>query len=100
MTVEKVINALDFSIEAYQKLIDEKISDGEVVGSGVIGKWSANTPLNKAYQDMIDAFKAAIEIIYKNQKIEQSKSALLYKIYMAGVNMSGSIKVVGYDLET
>ena len=71
MTIDKVIHKLDFSISAYQKLIDEHVSDGEVVGTGVRGTWKANTPLNKSYQDMIDAFQFAKDTMRKYQQIQE-----------------------------
>lgn len=71
MSIEGCIHKLDFSIKAYQKLIDEHVSDGQVVGTGVRGEWSSNTPLNEAYQSHIDAYKMAIDTMRKYQKIEQ-----------------------------
>lgn len=71
MTIEDCIHKLDFFIGAYQKLIDENVSNGEVVGTGVRGTWTASTPLNKAYSDMIEALQTAKETMRKYQKIEQ-----------------------------
>jgi hypothetical protein len=70
MTIEDSIHKLDFSIGAYQKLIDENVSNGEVVGTGVRGTWTANTPLNKVYSDMIEALQIAKETMRKYEKIE------------------------------
>lgn len=71
MTIDDCIHKLDFSIGAYQKLIDENVSNGEVVGTGVRGTWTASTPLNKAYSDMIEALQTAKVIMRKYQKIKQ-----------------------------
>lgn len=71
MTIDDCIHKLDFSIGAYQKLIDENVSNGEVVGTGVRGTWTASTSLNKAYLDMIEALQTAKDTIRKCQKIEQ-----------------------------
>lgn len=59
MTIEDCIHKLDFFIGAYQKLIDENVANGEVVGTGVRGTWTASTPLNKAYSNMIEALQIA-----------------------------------------
>lgn len=69
MTIDNCIHKLDFSIGAYQKLIDENVSNGEVVGTGVRGTWIASTPLNKAYSDMIEALQTAKDTMRKYQKI-------------------------------
>ncbi|MBO4783983.1 MAG: hypothetical protein J5521_04500 [Lachnospiraceae bacterium] len=65
MTIEECIHKLDFSIGAYQKLINENVANGEVVGTGVRGTWTANTPLNKAYSDMIEALQTAKDTMRK-----------------------------------
>lgn len=70
MTIDDCIHKLDFSIGAYQKLIDENVANGEVVGTGVRGTWTASTPLNKAYSDMIEALQTAKGTMRKYQKIE------------------------------
>lgn len=70
MTIDNCIHKLDFSIDAYQKLIDENVANGEVVGTGVRGTWTASTPLNKAYSDMIEALQTAIDTMRKYQKIQ------------------------------
>lgn len=71
MSIEESIHKLDFSIGAYQKLIDENVSNGEVVGSGVRGTWTASTSLNKAYQDMIEALRTAKDTMRKYQRIQE-----------------------------
>ena len=65
MTIEECIHKLDFSIGAYQKLINENVANGEVVGTGVRGTWTASTPLNKAYSDMIEALQTAKDTMRK-----------------------------------
>ena len=65
MTIEECIHKLDFSIGVYQKLINENVANGEVVGTGVRGTWTASTPLNKAYSDMIEALQTAKDTMRK-----------------------------------
>lgn len=71
LSIYDCIHKLDFSIGAYKKLIDENVSNGEVVGTGVRGTWTASTPLNKAYSDMIEALQTAKDTMRKYQKIVQ-----------------------------
>lgn len=77
MMIDDCIHKLDFSIGAYQKLIDENVSNGEAVGTGVRGTWTASTSLNKAYSDMIEALQTAKDTMHKYQKIEQAYSTYL-----------------------
>lgn len=72
MTIAEVNHKLDFLISAYQKLIDEKVSEGEVVGTGIKGTWTANTPLNKAYADTIEALKIAKKYLPKERENENN----------------------------
>lgn len=71
MTIEDCLHKLDFSIGAYQRLIDENVDNGKIVGTGVKGTWAASTTLNKAYSDMIEALQIAKETILKYRQIEQ-----------------------------
>lgn len=71
ISIDDCIHKLDFSIGAYQKLIDENVANGEVVGTGVRGTWTSSTPLNKAYSDMIEALQTAKDTMRKYQKIQQ-----------------------------
>lgn len=71
MTIDACIQKLDYSIGAYQKLINENVSNGEIVGTGIRGTWTASTPLNKAYSDMIEALRISKDIISKYRQIEQ-----------------------------
>ena len=70
MTIDDCIHKLDFSIGAYQKLIDENVANGEVVGTGVRGTWTASTPLNKAYSNMIEALQIAKDTLRKHQMMQ------------------------------
>lgn len=70
MTIEDCIHKLDFFIGAYQKLIDENVANGEVVGTGVRGTWTASTPLNKAYLNMIEALQIAKDTLRKHQMMQ------------------------------
>lgn len=63
MTNEEAKHKLDFMKKAYQKLIDEKVDSGKLVGDGVRGEWQAKTPLDEAYKDMIEALDLAIKAL-------------------------------------
>ena len=63
MTREEAIRKMEFCKNAYQKLIDEEVDNGTFVGAGVNGVWKADTPLTKAYSDMVDACDMAIKAL-------------------------------------
>ena len=84
LSIDDCIHKLDFSIGAYKKLIDENVSNGEVVGTRVRGTWTASTPLNKAYSDMIEALQTAKDTMRKYQKIEQIVSD--FREYQKGIS--------------
>jgi hypothetical protein len=83
MTIDEVIHKLDFSISAYQKLINENVANGEVVGTGVRGTWTASTPLNKAYSDMIEALQISRGMIENyEQRLKSDLVAMLTEIQL------------------
>ncbi len=94
MTIDDCIHKLDFSISAYQKLIDENVSKGEVVGTGVRGTWTASTPLNKAYSDMIEAFRTAKDAL---RQMEQKQRWIKCSDNLPDMNVDilGTIKDSG-----
>lgn len=59
MTVDEAKHKMDFLKKAYQKLIDEKVDSGKLVGDGVMGEWKAETPIDEAYKSMIEALEIA-----------------------------------------
>lgn len=59
MTRERAIHKIDFSIKAYQNLIDQNVCSGAVYGDGVKGSWESDKAPIQEYQDMIDALKMA-----------------------------------------
>lgn len=63
MTVQEAKHKLDFMKKAYQKLIDEKVDSGKLVGDGVRGEWRAETSLDEAYESMIEALDMAIKAL-------------------------------------
>lgn len=63
MTKERAIQKIEFSIKAYQNLIDQNVSEGEVLGNGVQGKWQSDKAPIKSYQEMIDALTMAKEAL-------------------------------------
>ena len=93
MTIDDCIHKLDFSIGAYQKLIDENVSNGEVVGTGVRGTWTASTSLNKAYSDMIEALQTAKDTMRKYQKITKILNSASY-------TENGTVYSYTYDEDT
>lgn len=68
MTTEEAKHKLDFMKKAYQKLIDEKVDSGKLVGDGVRGEWKAEAPLDEAYKDMIGALDMAIKALEQQPK--------------------------------
>ena len=71
MTNDDCIHKLDFLIGGYQRLIDENVSNGVVVGTGVRGTWTASTPPIEAYLDMIEALQMAKETMRKYQTMQE-----------------------------
>ena len=63
MNLDDVIHKLEFSINAYQNLLDTNVQEGFIIGKCDIGTWHANTPLNKAYSDMIEALQISKKIV-------------------------------------
>lgn len=70
MTKEEALHKLEYMRDAYQKLIDENISEGEFVGDGVTGTWKADTPLNEVYREHVEALDMAISAIKKQEEEE------------------------------
>lgn len=63
MTKERAIHKIEFSIKAYQNLIDNNVSEGEALGDGVQGKWQSDKAPIQSYQEMIDALTMAKEAL-------------------------------------
>lgn len=63
MTVDEAKHKMDFLKKAYQKLIDEKVDSGKLIGDGVMGEWKAETPIDEAYKSMIEALEIAIKVL-------------------------------------
>lgn len=63
MTKERAIHKIEFSIKAYQNLINQNVSEGEVLIDGVQGKWQSDKAPIKSYQEMIDALTMAKEAL-------------------------------------
>lgn len=80
MTKNEAIRKMEFCKNAYQKLIDEEIDHGTFVGTGVSGVWKADTPLTKAYSDMVDACDMAIKALEQ----EPCEDATLKDIFCMG----------------
>jgi len=69
MTVDEAKHKMDFLKKAYQKLIDEKVDSGKLVGDGVMGEWKAETPIDEAYKDMIEALDLVIKVLEQTRWI-------------------------------
>ena len=67
--LEKAKHKMDFLKKAYQKLIDEKVDSGKLVGDGVMGEWKAETPIDEAYKDMIEALDLVIKVLEQTRWI-------------------------------
>ena len=68
MTREEAIHKMEYSKRAYQMLIDEKVQEGVLVGQGINGEWSADTPIIDAYKDMLEACEMAIKALEQEPK--------------------------------
>lgn len=77
MTHEEVVKKLDFLIRSYQNLIDNQVSEGEIVGPGVKGTWKADTPIIESYQNMIEALTLAKLAIKQYQMLKLDYNARL-----------------------
>ena len=65
MENREAIRKIKFMRDAYQKLIDENVDEGRLVGTDVTGTWKADTPLNEVYRKHIDALDLAISALEK-----------------------------------
>lgn len=77
MTHEEVVKKLDFLIRSYQNLIDNQVSEGEIVGPGVKGTWKAYAPIIESYQNMIEALTLAKLAIKQYQMLKLDYNARL-----------------------
>ena len=94
MTYEEVTKKLDFLIRSYQNLIDNQVSEGEIVGPGVKGTWKADTPLIEAYQNMIEALMLAKLAIKQNQMLKLDYNARLKD------DMAAMLDKIGTEIKT
>lgn len=77
MTHEEVVKKLDFLIRSYQNLIDNQVSEGEIVGPGIKGTWKADALIIKSYQNMIEALTLAKLAIKQYQMLKLDYNARL-----------------------
>ena len=77
MTYEEATKKLDFLIRSYQNLIDNQVSEGEIVGPGVKGTWKADAPIIESYQNMIEALTLAKLAIKQYQMLKLDYNARL-----------------------
>jgi hypothetical protein len=71
MTREKAIHKMKFSKDAYQKLIDEEVDKGILVGTGIKGEWEADAPLTEEYVAMRDACDMAARSLEAWDKVKE-----------------------------
>lgn len=71
MTRERAIHKIEFSIKAYQNLINQNVSEGKVLGDGVQGKWQADKAPIQEYQEMIDALVMAKEALKEEWRVKK-----------------------------
>ena len=71
MTKEEALHKLEFMRNAYQKLIDENVDEGRLIGTDVVGTWKADTPLNKVYAEHVEALDMAISAMKKQEDDEK-----------------------------
>ena len=84
MTNEDAKQKLDFLKKAYQKLIDEKVDSGKLVGDGIRGEWKAETSLDDVYRDMIEALDMAIKALEQTKWIPTSEKPTEGKYLITG----------------
>lgn len=71
MEINRAIHKLDFMRSAYQKLINEKVDEGRFVGTDITGTWKADTPLDDAYKEHIEAITLAISALEFKDRYDQ-----------------------------
>ena len=71
MTREKAIHKMKFSKDAYQKLIDEEVDKGILIGTGIKGEWEADAPLTEEYVAMRDSCDMAARSLEAWEKVRQ-----------------------------
>ena len=65
MEIKDAIHKMEGIKKGYQKLLDEKVQEGMVVGSDVTGTWSSDTPLTDVYQTYVEVCQVAIIALKK-----------------------------------
>lgn len=70
MTRKEAIQKIEFLINSYQKLIDERVDEGVLVGTNTRGTWKADTPLTQAYLEMIEALRMALNSLKVDEKYD------------------------------
>lgn len=89
MTKEEALHKLEFMRNAYQKLIDENVDEGRLVGTDVTGMWKADSPLNKVYAEHVEALDMAISAIKK----QEEKEPVVYFYYAT----KNGVKVASWE---
>ena len=71
MEIKDAIHKMHFMKQGYQRLLEERVKDGSVLGYGIKGYWEASTPMTEIYQAHIDACDLAITAL-KKMEAEQA----------------------------
>lgn len=68
MNNTEAIHKIEFMRDAYQKLINENVDEGRLVGTDVTGTWKADTLLNEVYAEHVEALNLAISALKKQEQ--------------------------------
>ena len=78
MTIIEALHKMEFMRDGYQKLLDENISEGILVGiEDVTGTWNTDTPLTEVYTAH-EACEMAISALYKQEPMRPRKNTICY----------------------
>ena len=98
MTREEAIRKLEYSKKAYQRLIDEKVDSGKLVGKDGKGEWKADTPLDEAYKSMIDALETAIKALKQEPGNDTVSLGVFEQVRWERDVAIDQLKQLGYEL--
>jgi hypothetical protein len=65
MTIKEAIHKMEFMKLGYERLRDQSVTSGAVLGEGIKGYWAADTPMSELYQAHVDACEMSIEALKK-----------------------------------
>ena len=68
METKEALHKLEYMRDAYQKLIDENVSEGGFVGDGITGTWKSETSLKDVYRGHVEALNLAISALEEKER--------------------------------